>query len=369
MDLLNATNMQAAYTQGTDKDARDSLVVVVKATFNIPLDGGDATLAAEQKTLIMADTFTGEPGRSAPIYEADFAPIKPRCDVLLVGSAHAPNGEPATRVPVGLMVGSMIKRFVVVGDRQWQGNGASTTPGRPAPFVQMPISFDRAFGGVDHFHEDPDQHSAYMANPIGKGYRRNVQFIEGAAVANNEELERPITAPNQDYPPLSFGVVGRNWLPRYPLAGTYDQNWIDNVFPFLPADFDNAYFQAAPLDQQIPYLQGGEQVALANLSKHGNLRFKLPNQDMPIVFFYKKGGKFETRGVIDTLVIEPDDGLFTVCWRASLPLKKNMFEVSQVLAGKMSPAWWRARELGKTYYPSLAALSASKHKDAAEESQ
>ena len=46
----------------------------------------------------MADTFTGEPGFSAPVYEVDFAPRKPRCDVLLVGSAYAPEGRPATRV-------------------------------------------------------------------------------------------------------------------------------------------------------------------------------------------------------------------------------------------------------------------------------
>ena len=366
MELLNATNMQAAYTQGLDKEGRESLVVVVKGTFRIPVEGGEATLAETQNPLIMADTFSGKPGFSAPVYEADFAPVKPRCDVVLVGSAHAPNGEPVSKLPVGLRVGSLVKTFNVVGDREWENTGLTVSPGRPRPFLKLPITYDRAFGGIDNFHFDSQQHSAFMANPVGRGYRRHLIDIEGKPVPNTEETERPISSPKGDYRPMSFGVIGRNWLPRYPLAGTYDQNWIDNISPFLPPDFDNGYFQAAPPDQQCPYLVGGEDVVLGNLAPKAQLRFKLPTLALPIVFFYKKGGRHETHGVIDTLVLEPDNGVFTLCWRTSLPLKRNMFEVSQVLAGKMSTAWWRARDLGKTYYPSLAALSRSNRRDTAE---
>lgn len=366
MELVNATKMQAAYTQGVDKDGRESLVVVVKGTFRIPFDGGEPEPAEEQRPLIMADTFAGEPGFSAPVYESDFAPIKPRCDVLLVGSAHAPKGKPVTKLPVGLMVGSLVKSFNVVGDRVWEVRGIAVNPGRPKPFLVMPITYDRAFGGLDNFHSDPAEHSAFMANPVGKGYRKHLIAIDGAPMPNTEEIDRPITTPKGNYRPMSFGVIGRNWLPRYPLAGTYDQNWIDNIFPFLPPDFDNAYFQAAPPDQQIPYLRGGEEVVIANLAPRERIRFRLPTVEMPIVFFYKRGGRHEASGVIDTLVLEPDAGVFTICWRASLPLKRNIFEIAQVLAGKMSRGWWRARELGKTYHASLADLAKSKRSEAEE---
>lgn len=367
MELLNSTGMQAAYTQGTDKDARESLVVVVKATYQIPQDGSEARLAVQQKPLVMADTFSGEPGLSAPVYEADFAPTKPRCDVLLVGSAHAPNAQPVFQLPVGLKVGSLVKSFNVIGEREWEVSGVTLTPGKPRPFLRMPISYDRAFGGLDNVHEDPLQHSAFMANPVGRGYRQHTLRIEGLPLPNTEETNRPVTSPKGNYQPMSFGAIGRNWLPRYPLAGTYDQNWQDNIFPFLPPDFDNGYFQAAPPDQQLPYLRGGEDIVLANLAAQERLYFKLPKLDMPIVFFFKQGGRFETHGVIDTLVLEPDEGIFTLCWRASLPLKRNLFEVAQALVGTMSPAWWLAKEQGKTYYPSLAALSNSQRKLAKEE--
>src|SRR5690242_10966283 len=98
MELLNATGMQAGYTMGLRPDGRELLVVVVKGTFRIPGDGRGPVLAEEQLPLVDADTFTGEPGFSAPVYECDYAPTKPRCDVVLLGSAYAPFGRPVERV-------------------------------------------------------------------------------------------------------------------------------------------------------------------------------------------------------------------------------------------------------------------------------
>ncbi|PKM36969.1 MAG: DUF2169 domain-containing protein [Gammaproteobacteria bacterium HGW-Gammaproteobacteria-10] len=371
MDLINATRMQAAYTQGLQVDGRELLVVVIKGTFQIPEWANQAPeLAEEQVPLVFADTFTGEPGFSAPIYESDFAPRKPRCDVLLLGTAHAREGTPVNQIPVGLKVGDFKKVFRVVGDRVWQAGIGGIHAGPPAPFLQMPISYDRAFGGLDDFHVDPEKHGAYRPNPVGLGYHQILSgnLVNGSPMPNTEESERSITNPAGDYRPMSFGPVGRSWEPRYRLAGTYDQNWTDNIFPFLPPDFDEAYFQAAPPDQQIPYLQGGEEIVLANLTPSGRNRFWLPKIDMPVVFFPKKGGKEESRAVIDTLIVEPDSGRFTITWRIARPLKKSMFEVSQVLVGEMSRAWWRALELGKTYYPSLEHLAKANRPEAEEES-
>lgn len=49
-----------------------------------------------------------------------------------------------------------------------------------------------------------------------------------------------------------------------------------------------------------------------------------------------------------------------------MPLKKNMFEISNVLAGTMSSGWWRARALGKTWHPSLGELVQSRRGDEVE---
>ncbi len=357
MDLLNSTGMQAGYTMGMKPDGRESLVVAIKGTFIIPKPGEAVKLAEQQLPLIEADTFTGEPGFSAPNSEVDYAPIKHRCDILLNGSAYASQGKPVSKVQVGLKVGSLVKTFVVTGDRFWDA-GLSISPGKPAEFEVMPISYDVAFGGLDNFHEDENKHSAFMKNPVGKGFHENLSssLVDDTPMPNTEELGQAVQMPGGNYQSMAFGPIGRGWASRLKHAGTYDQNWIDNTFPFLPADFNEAYYQAAPEDQQIPYPKGGEEVVLVNLTPEGRAAFTIPVIEVPVVFFRKKGEKYETQAVIDTIVIEPDKGIFTMTWRASLPLKKNIFEIPQVLAGKMSRGWWRARELGKTYYPSLAHL-------------
>jgi hypothetical protein len=70
--------------------------------------------------------------------------------------------------------------------------------------------------------------------------------------------------------------MGRGWPGRIEYGGTYDQAWIDDVFPFLPADFDERYFQMAPPDQQIDPPRAGTDMQLANLTPRGREQFRLP---------------------------------------------------------------------------------------------
>lgn len=368
MELINATRMIVAYIMGMEPSGRELLVVVVKGTFDLPRTPDQPLyLAAEQVPLVMADTFTGEPGFSAPLSEVDFAPRKPRGEVLLVGSAHAPEGRPATRIPVGMRVGNVEKTFAVVGDRCWQAGLRSISASAPEPFLVKPISYDCAFGGTDAHGDDTSKHSAFMRNPVGTGYHRQLkrEWVDGTPLPNTEELKRPIVKPDDDYVPMAFGPLGRGWEPRYLHAGTYDQAWIDDHFPFLPPDFDEQYYQSAARDQQLDSPLTGQQITLLNLTPDGRRSFSLPHFAAPVHIFPKRGGHEDLTANLDTVVLEPDAERLTLTWRVARPLKKNMFEIAQVLIGKKTRGWWRARELGKTYYPSLAELTRQR-KEAAE---
>jgi hypothetical protein len=353
MELVHATGMQAGYTMGMKPDGRELLVVVVKGTFTIPQNGGEPMLAETQVPLVMADTFSGEPGLSAPVYESDFAPRKPLCDVLLNGSAYAPRGRPATRVPVSLQVGRMSKSFMVVGDRFWLKSLGSVKATEPLPFRAMPITYDRAFGGSDFTHPDPSKHGACRENTVGVGFHVHVdpEALDRKQLPNTEEAGNPIIKPIGSYRPMAFGPIGRGWQPRVRFAGTYDQNWLDNIFPFLPPDFDEQYYQAAPPDQQMPYPEGAETVALTNLTPEGRTVFRLPRIQLLVWFFLKNGEEQEARAVIDAVVIEPDQRRFMVSWRASLPLKKNMFEVVQVVVGPNPEDKYQGRDPNAPPFP------------------
>ena len=268
-----------------------------------------------------------------------------------------------------MKVADMGKTFLVSGKRHWEAGATGIYPSEAEAFTYQPISYDLAFGGIDNFLADEKHHVPYMLNPVGRGYHKhlNSNLVDGTPMPHTEQVNHRIDKPHDNYQPMAFGPVGRGWEPRSQYAGTYDEAWLDDQFPFLPGDFDNRYFQGAPLDQQIAYPQGGEEVILINLTPGGGrVRFQLPQVDMPVVFFHKKGEKYQTHAVIDTIVFEPDKWLFTMTWRTSMPLKKSIFEIPQILVGHMSRGWWRARELGKTWYPSLAHLERA-NRQAAEE--
>ena len=346
MELINATRMVAGYNMGIEPTGRELLVVVIKGTFKLPKPGEDVRLHDEQLPLVMADTFTGEPGFSAPHYEVDFAPRKACCDVLLLGSAYAPGGRPATRVPVGLRIGNLTKSFAVVGDRRWDAGMTGIRATLPEPFASKPISYDVAFGGVDQEHEDPAKHAAYMLNPVGRGFRKRLksEWVDGKWLPNTEELNRAVTRPDDDYAPMAFGPIGRGWAQRSQYAGTYDDTWLADHFPFLPPDFNERYYQAAPLDQQLSLPIGGPEVVLGNLTPDGQRTFTLPSFEAPVNMFPKRAEREDYKATLDTIVFEPDLERFTMSWRIARPLKKSMHEIAQVLVGRKGKGWWQQRE-------------------------
>ena len=346
MELINSTRMVAGYTVGTEPSGREVAIVVVKGTFHIPKEGEPVRLADQQVPLVTSDVFFGAPGRSAPRYEADFVLRKPLCDVLLDGTAHAPHARAVTSVNVMVRVGSWTKGFTVIGDRVWQVVAAAARPSSAIPFVTMPITYDRAFGGTDDRSDDPAQHAAFMKNPSGRGFHQHLkrEWVDGSLLPNTEAHGQPVTQPNGDYIPMSFGPIGRHWEPRFRFAGTYDEQWLEQHFPFLPPDFDDRYFQAAPADQQLRHLQGGEEVELLNLSPDGRASFVLPVFNAPIHFFPRKGSREDGTLTLDTLIIEPDLNRFTLTWRANRRLRRNIFEVAQAMVGKRSNEWWAERE-------------------------
>lgn len=346
MEFINATRMTAGYNLGLEASGRELLVVVIKGTFVLPKAGEQMRLHEEQLPLIMADTFTAEPGFSSPVYEVDFAPRKSTCDVLLVGKARAPGGRPVTQLRAALRVGSMEKSFEVIGNRFWNAGLATITASKPQPFIEMPVSYDTAFGGADRNSDDEKNHDAYLPNPVGRGWHKHLKnaWVDGMPLPNTEEPGRSVSFPNNQYRPMALGPLGRGWPERARYAGTYDQEWLDNVFPFLPKDFNERYYQAAPVDQQLPIAKGPTEVALRGFTLDGERRFMLPYVEAPVHVFPKRGAREDLLTTMDTVVFEPDLERFTVSWRVARPLQKGLHELAQVVVGRKGREWWQQRE-------------------------
>jgi hypothetical protein len=104
-------------------------------------------------------------------------------------------------------------------------------------------------------------------------------------------------------------------------------------------------------------------VELLNLSLKEVLRFEVPSRKVPVICVARNQQDVETLCVCDTFFLEPDLGRFSMTWRASIPLRKNLFELKQVVVGELPRSWYskrRAERAGKIYYASLAEAVASR---------
>jgi hypothetical protein len=319
----NATPFPAERGWFLDKNGAKYWIVAVKATYDV-LHDGSTTIAEKQEPPLITDEFSGEPEKSSILYSNDLAGPKAVTDVLLNGHAYAPFEKPAAQVDVELSVGSITKTLRVYGDRWWERNFlAGIFMTAPAPFLKMPINYERAFGGADVRSDDPTKHSFEPRNPIGTGCAGAAIHLEGSMVANVEYPRDRVTSWKDRPKPAGFGALSTYWLPRRKYAGSFDQKWMDERFPLWPDDFDARYFHCAPEDQQVAgFLRGGESVRLRNLTANGLLEFRLP-RFYPVFTTYFRGKPFEHRAKLHTVTIEPDVPRVLTVWYTQLRVHNN----------------------------------------------
>ncbi len=353
--VVGSKHLAGSAIVALDVSGREHLVLVAKATWSIPAPG-ERPRPLPPQPLEAADVFAGAPGQSALLYGSDFARFKPRCDVLFNASAHAPSGRPVTELLVAWQVGTLKKGVRVVGPRTWRKRLGMVSLTRPEPFAQMPLHFGLAFGGSRTYqkgHGDQAQEltEAYLANPDGIGWfgKHTLGDIDDAPAPSLEAFDDAIARPDGKHRPVAFSGVARHWASRKQYAGTYDEAWQKNVFPFLPEDFDERFNQCAPEDQQMDYPKGGEPVILRSLmAGRDDVQFRLPALDtVPFRVLRKDYSVERPAPVVDTLYFEPDEGRFSAVWRASVPIRRRLHEFDTVAIGPIDPAWWAAKQTGQ----------------------
>lgn len=330
----NTTPFLAELFASTDKHGRKHCVVVVKATFAVDA-AGECRPADEQAAFVYADEHHGDAGTTSIRYETDFAPIKPNAEVLINADALPPDGRPVAVLEVALAGPGFVKRAVVTGDRRWQKGLLGPEPSNPLPFASIPLTWDRAFGGSDLSHERIAKNGSELRNLVGVGFHLNSEeeSILGNPLPNIERMDDRITSWYHKPEPIGFGPLGRGWQPRIRFAGTYDQRWMDERLPFLPEDFDDRYFQSAPMDQQFPSLSPGSTYSCVNMSRAGRFVVRVPPLSVPVDFLFDDHK--EARTVVpDTLILEPNAARILVTARTSVPLPRKFSRLREIQVGQ-----------------------------------
>lgn len=328
---LNHTPFPSQYFQSVDKHGAVFHVVVLRVTYDMHSllkDGGLDSLsyAAKQTPLANQDVWSGEVNVSSPLWESDFAPYKPKCDVLVVNAvSRPPNGKPAQRWPCGVSLTwqqaterkTWSKALSVTGPRHFGLLGVS----QPEAATEVAIDWQHAYGGqMPETKAGRDDERIDERNPVGVGLHK----ARGQAAPQLEVMGKPYTDGygQSDYPPVCLSALGRAWLPRRQLAGTYDDAWLTTQWPLPPLDFDNGYWNCAPADQQVEHLPPGVEILLADLygsgsanvtnsanmdTNTGTWRGKLPRHTLWMGMLAQKGDALAWKDEpmqLDTLVLD-----------------------------------------------------------------
>jgi hypothetical protein len=282
------------------------LSVVCKATYDLaPVQ---ARLAVEQDEPNEADNhWNDDPARS--IYSpSDLVPFKVRADVVLVGHAFAPRGEPARSIMTRLVVGSIDKSLEAFGERFFGQDGALREGNRVA---KVPLRYERAAGG-------PETH-----NPVGVRPDLPPDAYGSSPVPNLQPPGMLVASRSDAIAPTGYGPIAPTWPSRLEKLGAYAGSidpgrWSEQP---VPDDIDPSYFNCAPHDQQLDALRDSERIVLENLHpQHARLVTSLPGLH-PRAFIQRAGAAPQDLAMkCDTLWIDTDRGQCTITWRGQVGL-------------------------------------------------
>lgn len=284
-----------------------SATIVAKGTYQ--LVPNEPARPADQPALVSGDLYEQDDPTKGLQYATDFAPFKPRADLLLRATAHAPNQRPTDYLSVRWRVGNWSKALDVFGKRTMQGDwlrGAKLS--RPEPFTEMPLAYEFAYGGPD-----------WKANPVGRGR-------QGEEAPRIELPGQPPTGSKTAPLPAGFGPLAASWEPRCLRLGTYDQNWLKTRWPWFPKDCDWGHFNAAPPDQQLAgYLKGDEELEFDYLHPtHSYYRSRLPGIRSRCFILDQEGSTRRFREVplrLDTLWIDLEAEQLILVWRGQAAVR------------------------------------------------
>jgi hypothetical protein len=332
---------------GQTPDGAYILALLLKRSYTI-VPGRRCVRAPADQRLYAGDVHYGDPMNTAVRYEGDFVPYKLATDVVLNGRACAPGGRPVQMLPTALIAGSHRKDVLVIGDRVARHReGGAPVFTEPAPFSEMDLRYERAYGGVD-IYSDPKVQCVYGRNHLGRGFAvANVPRAVDNLPLPNLEDPRDLLTPErltighfihweQQPMPQGFGWYSKYWRPRALMAGVmpadraterelraaYTQLVPPAMRPMydqtgLP-DMDFRFFNGASPGLVLPYLAGDEPIRTVNLSPDGDLVFALPGE-RPRMALDVGFGPQEDAAVLHTVMIRLEEREVDLVWRVAIP--------------------------------------------------
>lgn len=348
------------------------LSVLVKKTYTI---GSNGKCTDAEEMLPLYDECMYYPDNDKLLQQDyDLYAFKPLTDIVIKGKAR--NRAATNKFLAGIQAGRFQTSIQVFGNRKAYLNaGKKIEFTDPEIVTEVPLRYDHAYGGCDTEAEkkiilpDPEiikqlppgldllakSLFRYQRNPVGKG------FIVQNNPASFDDLELPnLEDPSDLLTPLNLLVGDENRWHEMPIPRCTD--WVDHGFyPRLaytgivevfkkrpyelkeiikkwadesllnkkapPNAFNFRFTNGASLGLQLPYMLTGEKISLMNIHpQSADFSFNLPADEPKIWIDGRKGKLLETKTVIHTIVIEPEENRLSIVWRGSGPALRPYHE-------------------------------------------
>lgn len=230
-------------------------------------------------------------------------------EFLVLGSAQAP--EPVTSMDISVRCGLLRKRLTVCGDRHWVPGPLGWKACPPRPFTDMPIVWERSFGGPGALSN---------ADGVGVDAMTLIEAGQVAPLPNILPHGGAVLHPEDEGVPVGF--MPRQRTAEVPAtSGTFDAAWLARRFPVMPEDFRADFFNLAPLDQRISGAwQGGEEVVIEGMNAvTPRQTCTIPALRMRCFHTRDAGGELiEQATRMDTIALFPSDGVCVLIFRAEI---------------------------------------------------
>lgn len=270
MDFVNTTPASAAFLNTTFGENHMQAAIVARLAFRV--EAGRLLPTPEFKFPVGAAPVETPGG----LFPGDVPFLTGGVDVFVMGSLWQPGGQPGTELRAEIRIGERIlRRIAAIGDRRWIRQGGALVPETPAPFVSMPLTYDRAFGG------DVESENGFISwppNPAGKGFYRTPEEAEGQPLPNLEDPEHRIASIEDRPEPMATGPYPADGSLRVQQAVELD---LESDNPGLkrirPLVFNHAHPSMILAPSDTP--RHGEIFEITHASPEGALRFQMPERE------------------------------------------------------------------------------------------
>ncbi|HVP47640.1 MAG TPA: DUF2169 domain-containing protein [Bryobacteraceae bacterium] len=265
MKLDNLTAFPAKMLVGSTSDREMVAMVACKVTYIFGEDGL-VPAPAEESWPVFEQPFVFE----SALLPAELDFRKNGADVAVFGKVRTLDARPTRHMRVGIYSGSLSYEVDVHGDRWWRRYGRGLVATEAEPFVEMPITNDRAYGGSALLDGMP---VSYAENPAGRGYYLSEEEAENKPLPNLERPGVPISRWDDRPSPAVFYKTGPGIRP--------------DEIQTLGEDAVVAKLMAEGFNGSIPELvadpaQLGSSILLRGFSHAGDIVLPAPHRSGPV---------------------------------------------------------------------------------------